>query len=146
MKKTLFFLICLLAFGVTCFSQKKPDIQLFIDKTIVEEGVPITVTFKTNENGKLVFNFPKDFKKLNQSKTVNQGFNRKTGKPYFVYSLSQAGVFSKKGKYKIQAIFMIGNKHYKSNVVRVKVVKKTPSHHDEGNYKYAFNEKVSSES
>ncbi|HRO76771.1 MAG TPA: BatD family protein [Crocinitomicaceae bacterium] len=133
MRVTLLFL--LFYWSVTFVSAQKPMLKLSADKTILEEGFPISIKFETNKLGQFQFNLPASFQKTTQSNGANQSSAR--GARQVTYYFTQHGFFKTAGTYKINAVFYINGEKYKSNKIRVKVVKKTPSQRKDPTKEYA---------
>lgn len=110
-------------------------LKLSADKTILEEGFPISIKFETNKLGQFQFNLPASFQKTTQSNGANQSSAR--GARQVTYYFTQHGFFKTAGTYKINAVFYINGEKYKSNKIRVKVVKKTPSQRKDPTKEYA---------
>lgn len=129
----LFLLFCL---SSTFVSAQKPMLKLSADKTILEEGFPISIKFETNQSGQIQFNVPSSFQRTTQSRGSNQSSAR--GSRQVTYYFMQHGFFKTAGTYKINAVFYDANgKKHKSNTIRVKVVKKTPSQRKDPKKEYA---------
>lgn len=133
MRVTLLFLF--FCWSATFVSAQKPMLKLSADKTILEEGFPISIKFETNQAGQIQFNVPSAFQRTTQSRGSNQSSAR--GARQVTYYFTQHGFFKTAGTYKINAAFYVNGKKYKSNKIRVKVVKKTPSQRKDPRKEYA---------
>jgi hypothetical protein len=123
------YLICIIftfSFIQLTYSQKL-NIKISADKTIVEEDFPVTIKVESNQPGVLNLNLPASFVKTNTSNSTNRSYDRTTREPVLQYFFYQYGSFNKEGDYKINVTIEINGKRYKTNTIRIKVVKKTPS-------------------
>lgn len=119
-----FLSVILLFISFVSYSQKI-NIKISADKTIVEEEFPVSIKFETDAAGNLNIDLSDSFVKLNSSNGSNQTYDRETRKPVVYYYLIQQGYFNKAGTYKIRAVYEVAGKKYKSNTIKIKVVKKT---------------------
>lgn len=103
------------------------NIKISADKTIVEEEFPVTIKIESNTPGKLKLNLPDSFIKTNTSNGANQSYDRTKQQPIVRYYYLQSGFFKKEGTYKINATIEMNGKQIKTNTIKLKVVKKTPS-------------------
>ena len=134
--KYLILLLFTFSFVQLSYSQNL-NIKISADKTIVEEEFPVTIKIISNQPGVLNLNLPPSFFKTNTSNGTNQTFDRETRKPIVNYYFLQSGFFKKEGKYKIKATIEINGKTYKTNTIRIKVAKKTPSQKVNSKKEYA---------
>lgn len=102
------------------------NIKLSSDKTIVEEGFPVTIKFEANKGGQLILDLPPAFKKTNSSSGMNRSIDQKNQKVTVKYYNLQSGVFEKEGKYRIKGVYVVDGKRIRTNIIQIKVVKKTP--------------------
>lgn len=103
------------------------NIKLSSDKTIVEEGFPVTIKFEANKGGQLILDLPPTFKKTNSSNGMNRSIDQKNQKVTVRHYNLQSGTFEKEGKYRIKGVYVVNGKRIKTNIIQIKVVRKTPS-------------------
>jgi|GEM_PF-5322857 len=103
------------------------NIKLSSDKTIVEEGFPVTIKFEANKGGQLILDLPPTFKKTNSSNGMNRSIDQKNQKVTVRHYNLQSGAFEKEGKYRIKGVYIVDGKRIKTNIIQIKVVRKTPS-------------------
>lgn len=120
-------LFVFVSFSVIKVDSQTLNIKLSSDKTIVEEGFPVTIKFEANKGGQLILDLPPAFKKTNSSNGMNRSIDQKNQKVIVRHYNLQSGAFEKEGKYKIKGTFVVDGKRIKTNVIQIRVVKKTPS-------------------
>ncbi|MCH2224365.1 MAG: BatD family protein [Crocinitomicaceae bacterium] len=119
----------LVPFILSSVSAQTPEVTLIISPTDTEIGEVLTLTVKSNVQGKVeIDNLPGSFGYgYNIASRMETEMDHTTGNITTYYFSSRTGTFGKSGKYKIgPAWIKNGNKTYKSNTVIVNVGKKVP--------------------
>ena len=125
LKKLRFIFFVILS--ISAFGQK-PMVQLIVEPKSAKVGEEITVTVKTNLDGRITIDFPEAFVKGNsEMERFVQESDFNTGQIISFHYLSKTGSVKKEGDYTFgPAYIRKGNKVYKSNIVSVKIEKDRP--------------------
>lgn len=107
---------------------QKPMIQLIVEPKVAEANEEITVTVKTNIQGKINIDLPSSFVKgYNILSGMEQETDYTSGKSVTYYYLSQNGAINKEGTFSIgPAYIKKGRTVYKSKPVTIKIEKDKP--------------------
>lgn len=108
---------------------QKPMIQLIVEPKIAQVNEEITVTIKTNIQGKINIDLPPSFVKgYNILSGMEQETDYASGKSVTYYYLSQNGIINKEGTFSIgPAYIKKGRTVYKSKPVTIKIEKDKPA-------------------
>lgn len=108
---------------------QKPMIQLIVEPKVAQVNEEITVTIKTNIQGKINIDLPPSFVKgYNILSGMEQETDYTSGKSVTYYYLSQNGTINKEGTFSIGPAFIKkGRTVYKSKPVTIKIEKDKPT-------------------
>ncbi len=130
--RSIFYILIILLIGFVSLAQK-PMVHLTVDPKTAEVGEVISITVKTNLEGKIDIDFPNAFVQgYNVMSGIEQESDYASGRIVTYQYLSQTGSINKEGTFTIGPAFVKkGNKVYKSNTVTVKVEQATQNEEPE---------------